>query len=117
MPKRPCPQTLSSICSACYAPREVNKVNLGGEPIEALLKLPETGMGFQLVQGSVLGHSRTLLVFSGVEAYDLADLNLESGEDPAVVLTNGLKVVEAIKDHMVARTLFVSPQPTDFRLL
>jgi hypothetical protein len=49
----------------------VERVNLGGESIEALLKLPETAMAFQLVQASVLGHSRTLLVFSGADAYDV----------------------------------------------
>lgn len=92
-------------------------MNLGGESIEALLKLPETGMGFQLVQGSVLGRSRTLLVFSGVEAYDMTDLSLEHGQDPVTVLRNGLKIVEALKDNLVVRTWIVAPQPTDFQLL
>lgn len=74
-------------------------------------------MGFQLVQASVLGHSRTLLVFSGVEAYEVTDLSLEPGEDPVTVLRNGLKIVEALKHNLVVRTLIVAPRPTGFRLL
>lgn len=92
-------------------------MNLGGESIEALLKLPETGMGFQLVQATVLGHVQTLLVFSGVEAFDMTGVSLELGEDPITVLRNGLKIVEVLKDNLVVRTLFVAPPPTDFRLL
>lgn len=92
-------------------------MNLGGESIEALLKLPESGMGFQLVQASVLSEVRTLLVFSGVEAFDMTDVGLELGEDPVTVLRNGLKIVEALKDNLVVRTLFVAPPPAGFRLL
>jgi hypothetical protein len=95
----------------------VEKVNLGDESIDALLKLPETGMGFQLVQANVLGQTRTLLVFSGVDAYDVTGLSLEPGEDPATVLRNGLKMVDALKDNLVVRTLFVAPPPAGFRLL
>lgn len=95
----------------------MEKVNLGDQAIEALLKLPETGMGFQLVQASVLGQVRTLLVFGSVDAYDVTGLALEPGEDPATVLRNGLKIVEGLKDDLVVQTLFVAPQPSGFRLL
>jgi hypothetical protein len=94
----------------------MRKWNLGGPATQSLLALPETGRGFQLVEASILGTVRPLLVFNGEDAIDLSAIDLEPGGDPAVILRNGLRVIGLLKSDMV-ETGFVAPQPSGFKLL
>jgi hypothetical protein len=70
--------------------------------------LPETGMGFQLVEAMVMGDLKRLLDLSGVE--------LTVSNDPAIVLRNGIRIVELLKSD-VRQTLVMSPAPHSFKLL
>jgi hypothetical protein len=65
--------------------------------IEKLKSLPETGMGFQLIEALVGINKIEVLVFNCDRALDLSRINLEPGDDPVTVLGNGLRVVEAVK--------------------
>jgi hypothetical protein len=58
--------------------------NLGDEAINALEQLPETGMGFQLVEARILGHTTPLLVLNSERAVDLGQIELLPGDDPAL---------------------------------
>lgn len=91
-------------------------VNLDETSIRSLMDLPETGMGFQLVEASVWGDVKPFLVFNSERAIDLSEIAMEPGDDPSVVLRNGLKIIELMKDDIV-RTMFMAPQPNSFRLL
>ncbi len=84
--------------------------------VEALLTLPETGMGFQLVEASIWGTPTPLLVLSGQRAIDLSQAGLVEGDDPATVLRNGLRIIEAMKGD-VALTMIAAPGPRHFKLL
>ena len=90
--------------------------NLDRTAIEDLTGLPETGMGFQLVEAQIWGIPTPLLVFNSDRAIDLSKIGLEFGDDPTVVLRNGLRIVEALKLGVVT-TIFSSPTPSSFRLL
>jgi hypothetical protein len=90
--------------------------NLGSDAIGNLTKLPETGMGFQLVQAMILGSVKRLLVFNCERAVDLSQMELLPGDDPAIILRNGLKVIEALKEDTVL-TMFAAPGPQSFRLM
>lgn len=90
--------------------------NLGATAISALLDLPETGMGFQLVEAFAGGMERPLLIFNSEQAFDLSDIQLENGDDPATILRNGLRIVELLNSGP-AQTFFSAPQPHSFRLL
>jgi len=63
---------------------------------EALLRLPETGMGFQFVEAIVQGVRKPFLVFNAAIAYDVWDLQLSDSHDSASMLLNGTRVVYAI---------------------
>src|SRR5438270_10314310 len=90
--------------------------NLGGAAIEELRKLPETGMGFQVVESRIMGTATPMLVFNSERAIDLSQVDLTAGDDPAVILRNGFKVIEALKGDTVL-TMFAAPGPHSFKLL
>jgi hypothetical protein len=90
--------------------------NLSTPAIDSLLELPETGMGFQLVEAVAGGVNRPFLVFNSERAIDLTEIQLESSDDPAAILRNGLRIVELLKTSPV-QTIFYAPQPHSFRLL
>lgn len=89
--------------------------NLGKEAIDSLQQLPETGMGFQIVTGVCLGKLTPLLIFNSEFAIDLSNFEFEVGDDPSVILRNGLRVVDALKGS--TETLFSAPQPHSFELI
>jgi hypothetical protein len=90
--------------------------NLDRTAIEDLTDLPETGMGFQLVESLIWGTPTPLLVFNSERAIDLSQIGLEPGDDPTVILRNGLRIIETLKGDMVT-TMFSAPAPRSFRLL
>src|ERR1035441_9911905 len=90
--------------------------NLDETPVAALLRLPETGMGFQLVEASIWGTATPLLVLNGQRAIDLSQAGLVEGADPAIILRNGLRIIEAMKGD-VALTMIAAPGPRNFKLL
>lgn len=63
---------------------------------EALLKLPETGMGFQFLEATVQGVRKPFLVFNAETAFDVSDLQLADSDDPTSILLNGTRIVYAI---------------------
>ena len=89
--------------------------NLSTEAIGELTGLPETGMGFQWVWTTGAHPNRRFIVFNCELAYDLTNLELMSGDDPAIALANGQMVVRAIRESTA--TLFAAPQPSRFELL
>lgn len=90
--------------------------HLGDTEINALMDLPETGMGFQLVEAIIWGDATPLLVLNSKHAIDLSESGLLPGDDPTVILRNGLRVIEALKSFPV-QTIIAAPQPHSFRLL
>lgn len=84
--------------------------NLDEDAVNALKALPETGMGFQFVEGSLMGRKAPLLVFNAERAYDLSSIGLEPGDDPATILRNGLKIVELLKSE-ITHTVIAAPSP------
>lgn len=86
--------------------------DLSNTPTEELLELPETGMGFQWVEDFV---GRRLLVLNASLAYDATQLELTAAADPAAVLANGARLLDALRS---TRAQFVGrPEPTRFALL
>jgi hypothetical protein len=83
---------------------------------KGLEALPETGMGFQLVEAMVMGDVKRLLVFNGEKAIDLSGVDLSVSNDPAIILRNGMRIVELLKSD-VWQTIVMSPAPHSFRLL
>jgi hypothetical protein len=55
--------------------------NLGDDAIETLKAQPETGMGFQIVEASLMGRVVPLLVFNVDRAVDISSIELEAGDD------------------------------------
>jgi hypothetical protein len=90
--------------------------NLGTTAIRELVDLPETGMGFQIVEAFAGGRDIPFLIFNSEQAFDLSEIQLEVGNDPATVLRNGLNIVELLRSSPTV-TLFSAPQPHSFRLL
>jgi len=90
--------------------------NLGEPAIKELTELPETGMGFQLIQAMILGSATRLLVFNCERAMDLSQVDLMPGDDPTIILRNGLRVIEALKSD-TGLTMFAAPGPHGFQLL
>jgi hypothetical protein len=78
--------------------------------------LPETGMGFQLVEAVVMGDLKRLLVFNSEKAVDLSGIELSVSNDPAIILRNGIRIVELLKSD-VRQTIVMSPAPHSFKLL
>jgi hypothetical protein len=90
--------------------------SLDEDAVRALKALPETGMGFQFVEGSLMGEVAPLLVFNSERAVDVSSIGLEPGDDPATILKNGLKIVELLKSEIV-QTVIAAPHPRLIRLL
>jgi len=90
--------------------------NLGEGAIQSLLDLPETGMGFQIVEAVIWGSATPLLVFNSERAVDLSAVGLAPGDDPTVILRNGLRVIEALKGDVI-QTIVAAPGPHSFRLM
>jgi len=74
---------------------------LSSETVRKLLELPETGMGFQFVEGLVNGARKQLLIFNAEIAYDVSDLQLSDSDEPAAILLNGTRVVQDIAGAQV----------------
>jgi hypothetical protein len=89
--------------------------NLGLNSIEKLVNLPETGMGFQLVSALWRGESAVLIVLNAELAFDLSQVELLAGTDPAVILTNGIRVLDAMRQG--GPTIVGRPEPHSFNLL
>jgi hypothetical protein len=83
----------------------------------ALADLPESGMGFQLVEASVMGGRKRMLVFNCETAIDISALELTPGDDPSVILRNGLRIIELLNEGSVVETIIMAPPPSGFRLL
>jgi len=90
--------------------------NLNEAGMTALLVLPETGMGFQLVEAMAMGETRPFLVLNAEHAMDLGEIKLEPSDDPLAILRNGLRIIELIHKGPVA-TFVSAPAPHSFRLL
>jgi hypothetical protein len=90
--------------------------HLKDSAIESLLALPETGMGFQLVEAVIWGKSTPLLVLNSSSAIDLSQAELIPSDDPITILRNGARIVEAMRPDIV-QTLMAAPEPHSFRLL
>jgi hypothetical protein len=90
--------------------------NLTEDAIKSLTELPETGMGFQLIEAVLWGKNVPLLVLNSEHAIDLGQVELTPGDDPATILRNGMRVIDAMKLDVVG-TLFAAPRPHSFRLL
>jgi hypothetical protein len=91
--------------------------NLDQDAVSELLALPESGMGFQWVTAATPGSRSPFLIFNSSIAIDLEDLELRPGDDPAVILSNGLKIIEAQRRMGPTRTIFSAPSLRDFSLL
>lgn len=89
--------------------------HLSAPAIDSLLALPETGMGFQLVEANCWGKLTPFIIFNSDLAVDISALNLEIGDDPSVILNNGLRIVDALKGYR--EPIFRAPQPHSFRLI
>lgn len=90
--------------------------NLSSETQRKLTNLPETGMGFQIVDARVFGQRRTLLVIGNGLALDPAAGGVEFSMNPSAVFENGVKMMGALNDPERLRQ-FSSPEPSDFRIL
>ena len=89
--------------------------SLSDDSIEKLVNLPETGMGFQLVSASWHGQSAVLIVLNAELAFDLSQVELLPGTDPANILTNGVRVLNVMRQDGV--TIIGRPEPHSFKLL
>lgn len=95
----------------------MDQINIDHVGREELLRLPETGMGFQLVDASLWGDTKQLLVFNADIALDLTRLDLEnvSPNDTSALLRNEACIVEALRT--ATYTMVAAPGPRNFRLL
>jgi hypothetical protein len=73
-------------------------------------------MGFQLVEASIWGTATKLLVLNAERAVDLSQAGLVEGDDPATILRNGLRIIEAMKGD-VTLTMIAAPGPRSFKLV
>ncbi|HEY0555648.1 MAG TPA: hypothetical protein VGG20_15435 [Thermoanaerobaculia bacterium] len=89
--------------------------HLGKPEIEQLTMLPETGMGFQIVEAIWQGNLITLLVINSELALDLSTLYIEPSEKPATIAKNEARIIEALKEPR--QTIIAAPGPHSFRLL
>lgn len=90
--------------------------SLSRTAVENLLSLPETGMGFQIVEAMIWGTPTLLLVLNSERAIDLSQIGLEPGDDPTIILRNGLRIIEMLKSDAVTKVVS-APAPRAFRLL
>src|ERR1700722_20183068 len=89
--------------------------SLSDDSIEKLVDLPETGMGFQLVSASWRGESAVLIVLNAELAFDLSQVELLVGADPATILANGIRVLNVMRQD--GATIMGRPEPHSFKLL
>lgn len=89
--------------------------NLNEQAIKSLSELPETGMGFQIVEAICWGETRPFIIFNSELAIDISALGLIRSDDPSVFLKNGLSIIESLKGHR--ETLSSAPSPHSFKLL
>src|SRR5215212_2646876 len=94
----------------------MNVYNLGDEQVSELLGLPETGMGFQLVEATFWGERKQFLIFNGYRAVDLSPLGLDFTADPSAIERNEARIIEALKES-VTTTYVATPGPHSFKLL
>ncbi len=71
----------------------MNVYHLGDEQVTELLGLPETGMGFQLLEATFWGDRKQFLVFNGYLAVDLSPLELDFTVDSSVIEKNEARIV------------------------
>jgi hypothetical protein len=90
--------------------------NVGDDAVTQLKDLPETSMGFQIVEASLMGRVAPLLVFNAERAIDVSSIGLETGDDPSTILRNGLKIVDFLKSE-ITQTFISAPAPRILRLL
>jgi hypothetical protein len=95
----------------------MDQISVDAKGAEELLQLPESGMGFQLVEAAFWGVRKELLVFNAAIALDLSvlDLELAAATDTAARLRNEARIVEALKAAVT--TMVAAPGPRNFRLL
>lgn len=89
--------------------------NLNEQAINSLLDLPETGMGFQLVEAINWGKPTPFIIFNSELAVDISGLDLIPSDDPSVILNNGLSIIELLKSDR--EDIFSAPGPHSFKLL
>ncbi len=70
---------------------------LSEDTSQVLLALPETGMGFQFVEGLSNSIRMQLLVFNSEIAYDVTDLQLSDEGSPATILLNGTRLIQGMR--------------------
>ena len=95
----------------------MQRFSLTEPSFKALEQLPETGMGFQLVEASVMGSLTRMLVFNCETAFDISGLDLTPGDDPSAILRNGFRIMELLNGAGPIQAMIMSPQPSRFRLL
>lgn len=88
---------------------------LSGNSIAELTRLPETGMGFQLVSGTLYGSTAVFLVLNAEIAFDLSQVELLSSDQPAAVLANGLRILNAMQ--LSGPPIIGRPEPHSFALV
>ena len=91
--------------------------NLDEEAVSELLTIAESGMGFQWVSAATPDSRSPFLIFNSSIAIDLEDVELRPGDDPAAILSNGIKIIEAQRRLVPTRTIFSAPSLRDFSLL
>jgi hypothetical protein len=89
--------------------------HLVGENIESLLRIPESGMGFQLLEATFWGERRQLLVLYTELAIDLTGFELAPVQSPVGILENGLRIIEALKGQR--EIIIAAPHLHSFDLL
>lgn len=90
-------------------------LNLSDSAIEELRILPETGMGFQLVEATFWGKPTQLLVFNSEVAIDISELNLSPVEDISDILRNERSILNAMLGKV--ETIFSAPNLHSFKLI
>jgi len=90
-------------------------INLSDSAKEELLGLPETGMGFQLVEAIFWGEQKQFLVFNSETAVDITSLGLSAAEDITNLLRNEQAIISAMQGAV--ETIFASPAPHSFKLI
>jgi hypothetical protein len=88
---------------------------LSESSVSQLLALPETGMGFQLVSGSLHGRTALFIVFNAELAFDLSNVEFLTGTDPATMLANSIRVLSAMR--RASTPLIARLEPHSFALL
>ena len=80
-----------------------------------VLALPESGMGFQHLSARYQGRAAEFLVLNGELAFELSELGLRAGTEPAVIDANGSRVLNALR--AVSASFTASWAPSHFTLL